>query len=850
MSKKTSRSAVFGIAISVAALCFVFVFIHQRLRQYHYHEVSQAFHSIPQANIWWAIGLTFISYFVLTFYDFMAIKYVGHSIKYARISISSFISYAFSNNMGHPLITGAIRYRLYSAWGLGAFDVAKVVAFCTFTLWLGFLFLTGLMFSIAPMPVPPGLQLSFLSLRVIGVVFLLIVGAYFALIHWKTGELKIRKWSFSLPKPSMGIAQLLISSFDWIIAASVLYVLLPGGNQISYFTLISFFLLAQFVGVISQVPGGLGVFEATMLLLLGSTFPALQILGTLMAYRVVYYILPLGLATALFSGEELVRQKKYLFKAVKSYDNIVGPLAPQIFSIISFLGGVILLFSNATPSLRQRLLAVHEFVPVPVIEISHFFASIIGIALLFLARGLQRRLNSAYYLTIVAMTAGIFVSIFKGHDYEEALTLGLMLLALIPCQKHFYRKSHLIDQPFSVAWLLSITVALGSTIWLGFFSYKHIQYSTELWWQFSLHGDASRFLRMLVAIVGFISLYSILRLFRSYHPAADASPSPDVIESIIRQSSHTNSNLAFLGDKRFFINKQQTALIMYAVEGKSWVVMGDPIGKKEDVQELAWQFREYCDQHGGRAIFYEVSSGNLDLYLDMGLSLIKIGETARVNLPTFNLADPANKRRRQTINHVESRGYSFNIINQTDLPSLLPRIKHISDAWLSDKRTKEKGFSLGFYSPEYISLFPMGVVQKDNEIIAFANLWLTERKDEISVDLMRYLPATESKVMEYLFIQVMLWGKANAYQWFDLGIAPFSGMQNRALAPLWHRLGSLIFKYGNHFYQLQGLRQYKDKFNPVWEPVYIATPSGLALPETLINLISLISSGYKKALPP
>ena len=832
----------------MAAFTFVFVVIHSRLQQYHYHEISQAFHRIPLPSIWWAVGITLFSYFVMTFYDFMAIKYVGHQINYSRISISSFISYAFSNNMGHPLITGAIRYRLYSSLGLGAFDVAKVVAFCTFTLWLGFFFLTGLMLTIAPVPIPPGLHLPFLSLRVVGVIFLLIVAAYYAAIVLKPGDLKIRNWVFNLPKPRIGIAQLLVSSFDWFLASTVLFILLPAGHNIAYLSFVSYFLMAQFVGVASQVPGGLGVFEATMMLLLGNLFPSTTILGMLLAFRVIYYVVPLGLATALFAGMEVLRQKKHLFKAAKLYDSIIGPIAPQIFMVITFLGGLMLLFSNATPALRHRLLVMQEFIPVPIIEISHFVGSIVGIALLFLARGLQRKLNSAYYLTILAMLAGVLLSILKGYDYEEAIILSLMLLTLIPCQKHFYRKSRLIDQPFSPSWYLSVIIAVSSTVWLGMFSYKHVQYRNELWWQFSLHGDASRFLRMIVGMVGFISLYSIIRLLKGSHPKDWEASNLEIVDNILQLSTQTNSNLAYLGDKRFFINKQQTALLMYAVEGKSWVVMGDPIGKEEDIRELAWQFREYCDRNGGRVVFYEVNTNNLDLYLDMGLSLIKIGETARVFLPEMILGNPENKRRRQTIRSVEASGCSFEFIAKPDIPAILPRLKLISDAWLKDKHAKEKGFSLGFFSTEYMSRFPVGVVKKDGEIIAFANLWVTATKNEISVDLMRYVPETESSVMEYLFIQSMLWGKENGFQWFDLGMAPLSGLQNRALAPLWHRLGSLIFKYGNHFYRLQGLRQYKDKFRPVWEPIYIATPGGFSLPETLLNLISLISSSYKKNL--
>lgn len=846
MIDKKKVASIIGTLISIGALIYAFTVIHAKFRQYHYHEIIRALHSIPAHSILIAIGITIISYFVMTFYDFLAIRYVGKKIQYSKIALSSFITYSFSNNMGHPLITGAIRYRLYSAWDLGAFEIAKVVAFCTFTLWLGFLFLTGLMFSIAPMPIPPELHLSFISLRFLGAIFLAVVFGYLLLTLVRKGEIKFRNWVFSLPTFSMGLRQLLTSSLDWIISGTVMFILLPHGHQIHYYSFLSYFLMAQWIGIASQVPGGLGIFETVMLLMLGHAFPPTVILGVLLAFRVIYYIVPLVLGASLFALMELIRQKQYVFKVVKLYDKIIGPMIPQIFAAITFLAGLILLFSGATPALRHRLLALQEFIPVPVIEISHFLGSIIGIALLFLARGLQRRLNSAYYLTLITFAAGIIVSLLKGFDYEEALTMCLMLLALIPCYRHFYRKSHLIDQPFSISWMISMLLAVASTIWLGFFAHKHVQYSNELWWQFSLHGDASRFLRTIVGIVGFISVFSILRLFRRYTPEALVPVNQELVQNILKYANNTSSNLAYLGDKRFYINESKTVLIMYAVEGKSWVVMGDPIGKAEDIKEAAWQFREYCDRHGGRAVFYEVSTDNLELYLDMGLNLIKIGESARVNLIDYNLESSENKRRRKTIRNVEADGCIFEVLQPAEVITQIDRLKFISDAWLNEKHTKEKGFSLGFFAPEYISLFPVGVVKKADEIIAFANLWTTESKEELSVDLMRYLPGVESSVMEYLFIQMILWGKDNGYKWFDLGMATLSGLNNRALAPLWHRLGSLIFQYGNPLYSLQGLRQYKEKFNPVWEPRYIASQGGLALPEILINLISLISGGYKR----
>jgi phosphatidylglycerol lysyltransferase len=139
-------------------------------------------------------------------------------------------------------------------------------------------------------------------------------------------------------------------------------------------------------------------------------------------------------------------------------------------------------------------------------------------------------------------------------------------------------------------------------------------------------------------------------------------------------------------------------------------------------------------------------------------------------------------------------------------------------------------------------------VRKEGKIVAFANLWLGADKEELSPDLMRFLPDAPESVMEYLFLQLMLWGKQEGYRWFNLGMAPLSGLEDHALAPLWNRLGAFVFRHGEHFYNFKGLRHYKEKFDPEWEPRYLASPGGFALPRILTNIAALISEGMKETV--
>jgi phosphatidylglycerol lysyltransferase len=522
-------------------------------------------------------------------------------------------------------------------------------------------------------------------------------------------------------------------------------------------------------------------------------------------------------------------------------------LLPPFFAGLTLVSGAILLFSGATAVLPGRLELLSDLLPLPVMEISHFLNSVIGMSLLILARGLQRRLDAAYWLTLVLLLAGAVASLLKGIDYEEAGLLVLLAIALAPAHRLFYRRASLFDITFSFGWLLACATVLGCTVWLVLFSYQHVEYRNDLWWQFSFyHGNAPRALRALVGATGVAFLFALTTLIRS---ARSRPTLPDEAEltralPLLKQYHSAQAHLALMRDKSLLFDPDGKAFIMYAVEGRSWVAMGDPVGRDDRArQELVWTFRERCERGGGWPVFYQVTPDDLDLYLEVGMSLLKIGEEARVRLEQFSLDGKSKKVLRNTVNKLARDGVRMEIVPQAQVPALLPQLKPISDAWLREKRVREKGFSLGAFDERYLARTPMAVVWQNDRMVAFANVLLTDSMEEASVDLMRYLPDAPPGLMDYLFVELMQWSKAQGYRWFNLGMAPLSGLQSRRQAPLWNRFGALIFGRGERFYNFQGLHRYKDKFDPEWEPRYLAAPGGIALPVVLTNVASLISGG-------
>jgi phosphatidylglycerol lysyltransferase len=177
---------------------------------------------------------------------------------------------------------------------------------------------------------------------------------------------------------------------------------------------------------------------------------------------------------------------------------------------------------------------------------------------------------------------------------------------------------------------------------------------------------------------------------------------------------------------------------------------------------------------------------------------------------------------------------------------MLPRIRAVSDDWLAQKAAAEKGFSLGFFDEAYVQRFPAGVIERDGVIQAFATIWPGCPNSELSVDLMRFTPDAPKNVMEALLVHLMLRARDTGYRRFSLGMAPLSGFEPSPLAARWQRVGAFVYEHGETFYGFQGLRAFKEKFNPTWEPRYLACPGGLALPRVLADVSALIAGGYRR----
>lgn len=834
-------------AVTVLLFSLALRVLHGELASIHGSDVSAALTRLGPLAIGLCLAATALSYLALTGYDVLALRYLSHPLPYRQVALASFVATVVGHNVGMALVSAsAVRTRFYTAWGLSATEVAGLVAFLSVTLGLGLAFVTSLALLMEPAVASRMLFLPPALVQGMGALMLFAVLAYLALCALRRAPFQVRHWRVSAPDAATSAWQIVLAVLDLAMGATALYVLLPAHPTLSWPVFVGVYVLAVMAGVISHVPGGLGVFETVLLLALPE-LPKDSLLAAIVVYRLVYYLVPLGLVALLVSGLAMRERQAAVLRSARRLRRVLVWAAPTVVSAVVFLAGAVLLFSGSLPAEPSRLHVLRGLLPLPVLEVSHLIGSLLGLLLLILAHGLYRRIDVAYRLVLWLLAAAVLVSLLKGLDVEEAAVALAAMGVLWLGRDAFRRRGSAWPDRLSPRWVVAIVIVLLATVWLGLFSNRHVAYAQDLWWHFALRGDAPRFLRATLTVVVALIALAALRWLRPRAPAPGPAD-PLALHSaaaIVAASPRAEAALALLGDKRLLFSPAQDAFLMYQVQGQSWVAMGDPVGPAGACEALAWQFRELVDQHGGRVVFYQVDRANLGRYLDLGLSAIKLGEEAVVSLPDFSLDGASRAALRQVHRRGRRDGLAFEVVSLQTQPDLLDELRQVSETWLADKNTREKGFSLGCFDAAYLQHFPIAVARHQGRLVAFANLWSSAGKHELSVDLMRYRPSPIKSIMDCFFVELMLWGQREGYACFNLGMAPLSGLETHPLAPLWHRMGTLLYRHGEHFYNFQGLRSYKAKFDPQWHAKYLVAPGGVGMPAVLLDVAALIAGGYR-----
>ena len=803
------------------------------------------------ASSWSVVGLaalwTGLSFIALSFYDILAVRSVAKgSVPSWVAGLAGASGSAISNLLGFSYLTGtAVRYRVYSSLGLDLSRVAGVIAITWVGFWMGLILILGVLFTLHPKGLSTVLPLDNTTESVIGIGLLVGLAALYLWLSLGSRRLEVGGFGFGLPNFRLAGGLTVAGVIDLGAASMALYVLMPADLVQSFPYFFVVYIGAIALGILSHAPGGLGVFEATIIAGLGASGRS-DVLAALLLYRLVYTMMPFGLAVLGLGIGWTLTERGTVNQAAALIFRLARPIVPFAAAGISLVAGSVLLISGNLPADSSRLGLLRDVLPLSFMEASHLAGSVVGLLLVVISRGLFRKLYRAWLVAMLLMVAGFAASLLKGLDWEEALSLLATIGLLGLFRSAFYRVEEGSVFRLNGTWIVSLLTLMVAVTWVGFVSYRNVDYSDALWWQFAWHGDASRFLRTSLVVAFVLAGIALNSILSNRAKPARGQPIPDVVRKLVAESEDTEVNMSLIGDKSFLISENGLAFLSYGDTGTSLISKGEPVGDVEAGRKLIWQLRELADKEGKRCAFYAVSPLYLPTYLDLGLSILKIGEVGRVDLNGFSLGGSSKKGFRQACNRATREGYSFEVIPKEALSGVLPELRIISDIWLASKQGEEKGFALGGFEESYVSNFDHAVLRDpDGRIVAFANLFQSGNKHELSLDLMRYYPDGPGFAMDALFAELMLWGAGQGFRWFSLGSAPFSGIENRQLASIWNRVGGFVYEHGEQFYHFEGLRSFKEKFKPVWTPNYLASPGGLSAPRVLYEVNVLISGGVR-----
>ena len=800
--------------------------------------------------MFFAIAATAVSYLALFGYDLSGLRYAKARPPFSSVVLASLCGYAIGNAVGLGAFTGgAVRYRIYTAAGLSPGQIARVILFISVALGIGLAVIAGLGLVLCADRVGRMMGTSPEPLFGAAAILLALATTFLMFCVLRREPVVIGSLKLDPSGPVLVLTQIALTTTDVLAAATVLWVLLPP-TDIGFIPFAAVYAAALALGVLSHIPGGLGVFEVAILYAVGTKAPISAVAAALVAYRAVYYLLPLFLATVLLAGFEARRLLGAT--ANERVTRAAGRLAPPFLAAATFVVGATLVVSGAMPAFIERLQFLALHVPLWAVEASHLLASVAGLVLLFTARGLLHRLDGAWWLALWMTVLSIPLCLVKGLAVIAPSAAILLLVGLLAGRSQFDRRASLLSQPLTVGWLTAIGCVVAGTISILIFAFWHVEYSHSLWWQFEFDATAPRALR---AVLGVAVLGLMIGLGQLLRPASGrptrATPAELArAQAIAFAQSRPDALLALLGDKSLIFSDTGKSFLMFSKHGRTWAALGDPVGPEDERMELVWRFIEHADAHGGRVAFYQVPPASLALYLDAGLRVMKIGEEACVPLPSFMLEGSDRSGLRYALRRGERDGLTLEMVAPGQVAHIFDQLQSISDAWLARHAGYgEKCFSVAAFRLEYLSAQTVALLCEHGRPVAFATVMTTDLKDNATVGLMRLRPDTVSRcAMEYLFVRLLLHCRGAGYRTLSLGMTPLSGFGAHPLASRWHRLARFLWSHGRRLYNFQGLHAFKAKFSPVWEPRYLAASGVFGPYLALADIAVLIGGGVRRPI--
>ena len=448
-------AAMFGVAIWV---------LHSALRRYHLADLHAELAQVSDYRLVLAVLFTFLSFMALIGYEYSALGLIGRKMPFPHLALASFTTQSIAHSTGFAFVIGAsLRYHFYADRGLGIGDVAKVQMYFTATFTLGVATLAGAVVMIEPFRLaaatglPPWLWRAAAGTALTLVICYVIWGGFFHRpLRWRGRE-------FLLPSAGATLVQIFFGVADLMAVAAALYVLLPPELGLGYLEVLAVFMASIVVGLMSHVPGSLGVFELAVVLLLQPTeAQTLPLIGSLLAFRGIYYLLPLVCGVVVLTLSELHRWRVVLARLLDRCRIDLGPRAPLAATALTVAAGLALLAAAFFRlSGRTAGLALDDLA-----EIARVLQIAGGLALMLLARGLAQRLAVAWQWVSILLVVTAAAAAVAGAPLFLSAFLLLSATILFTCRREFSRSATQLGMWQSPAWVVLLALTLASSFWL------------------------------------------------------------------------------------------------------------------------------------------------------------------------------------------------------------------------------------------------------------------------------------------------------------------------------------------------------------------------------------------------
>lgn len=831
--------AVFGLAI---------ISIYHLIHEVRLEEIRRAMFTTSWRQVFFALGFTVLGYCVLVGYDFMALRHVERKAPPGTVVLTSFMAYSIGNTVGLSVLSGgAVRYRMYSRYGLDAADIAVVGLFCAASFGFG-----EVLAALAALGLSPDRYLADLpvSAHFMQWSAIIVLGILLVLAYWMSARRKgisLGGSSFVMPRPGTLSIQILLAIADLGLASAVLFVLLPEAARPEFFVFFGWFVIAMAVAVMSHVPGGAGVFEAVIGIGLAGLVPLPELAGALLFYRLVYFVLPFIAGLLLFGGTGLrtagpnTTESAWRRWSAGAAGNVLSA-APYVLSWVVLLAGAVMVLSALLPAHYLGGDALRARVPMHVIEFGSISFSALGMALVVISFALAQRVRAALVLTMVMLAIAAMIAWFVLQNASMTVLFALAFAFAGSVRGGFSRVSTLSRNVVSTRLLSIMGAVFVAGLFVMLFSQKSLDFASTPWLDFTAGAHASRALRaggvaLATGLVGL--LYLLLR--PASLPLRLQPPGPERLQEMVQTGKNANGGLVYSGDKQVMMSSDGNSFLMFANYGRSMIALDDPVGAAGAEEELVADLVRLAEQSNRRPVFYEIGPSTLPAILNAGMRPYKVGEEAIVSLPDFSLQGGDWRKLRTQYNRAKRDGLEFHISTPPHDASLIGELKAISDAWLKAKKGREKRFSLGRFDAAYLQHFPLAVATFQGKPVAFANLMTAGKDSPVTIDLMRHSEDAPRPTMDFMFLELMLHLQASGYSALSLGLAPLSGMETMRRKRLWEHTAHMVYTHGSRFYGFKGLREFKKKFKPQWVPRYIATFSSMDFAAGLADVTALIN---------